>query len=104
MAVKLITPTGPLLATATLTGRTAIVSGISGTYTPPYTPPVTPTPPGVPQTTKFADDVYKQLNLDNLVGEDEWVNLMPDPLFLNGVGGWTNGTVAQWTLARVTEQ
>jgi hypothetical protein len=104
MAVKLITPTSSLLATSTLTGRTAIVSGISGTYTPPYTPPVTPTPPGVPTTTKFADDVYEQLNLDEIVGGDEWVNLMPDPLFSNGIGAWTNGTAAQWTLARVNEQ
>ena len=104
MAVKSIVPQTPVLATATISGRLATISGISGAYTPPYTPPVVPAPAGLPTTTKFADDVYDSLNLDNLVGGDDWINLMPDPLFLTGIDGWTVGLAAQWTLARSIEQ
>jgi hypothetical protein len=40
-------------------------------------------------TTGFADALYAFLNLDNIVGSEEWENLIPDPLFKLGIADWT---------------
>src|SRR5215469_4173238 len=125
MANKPITPTTPVSATSTVAGSvrvtrrptpsgvaaTSTVNGSSavrlqwpgyGPYQVPYVVPAAPVTPAPPSTNDFATAVYNQLNLDKLVGTDDWINLLTDPLFVNGVDGWTCD--ANFTLAQSQEQ